>query len=126
MTHAGNIELVTSFYSEAFNDGEPEKAAARTLGDTYVQHNPGAPDGAAAFIGYVTYMRNRFPELRLEIRRAVSDGDIVVTHSHFRRTADDLGLAVADFWRIADGKIVEHWDVIQEVPADAQNDNTMF
>ncbi|GAH43723.1 unnamed protein product, partial [marine sediment metagenome] len=79
-----------------------------------------------AFIGYVTYMRNRFPELRLEIRRAVSDGDIVVTHSHFRRTADDLGLAVADFWRIANGKIVEHWDVIQEVPTEAQNDNTMF
>ena len=126
MTSADNIELVTGFYTEAFNDARPEVAAARALGDTYIQHNPGAPDGAGAFIGYATYMRSRFPELQLEIQRTVADGDMVVTHSRFRRTPDDLGLAVADFWRIADGRIVEHWDVIQEVPSESKNPNTMF
>ncbi|MBN9225426.1 MULTISPECIES: nuclear transport factor 2 family protein [unclassified Microbacterium] len=60
------------------------------------------------------------------LRRALADGDIVVTHSHFRRTPEDRGLAVADFWRLEDGKIVEHWDVIQEVPAEAKNTNSMF
>ena len=126
MTNVDNIELVTGFYARAFNDGEPEDAAAHALGETYVQHNPGAPDGAEAFIGYVRYMRSRFPELRLDIIRAVADGDIVATHSRFRRTPEDRGLAVADFWRIADGRIVEHWDVIQEVPAEAKNSNSMF
>ncbi len=126
MTSAESIELVTGFYSQAFNDGEPEKAAARALGASYIQRNPGAPDGAAAFVGYVTYMRSQFPQLQLEIRRALADGDIVVTHSHFRRTPEDRGLAVADFWRLEDGKIVEHWDVIQEVPAEAKNTNSMF
>jgi predicted SnoaL-like aldol condensation-catalyzing enzyme len=126
MTPDQNTELVTSFYTQAFNDGLPEEAAARALGETYVQHNPGAPDGAAAFIGYVRFMRDRFPELTVDIKRTVAAGDMVVTHSHFHLVPGDRGRAVADFWKVVDGRIVEHWDVIQEVPEDAQNTNTMF
>jgi predicted SnoaL-like aldol condensation-catalyzing enzyme len=95
MSTAANKALVLAFYQQAFNDGQPEQAAAAHLGATYTQHNPGAPDGAEGFIGYVHWLR-------------------------------DLGMAVADLWRIADGKIVEHWDVVQEVPEKSSNDNTMF
>lgn len=90
------------------------------------QHNPGAPDGAAAFVGYVHQMRGRFPEIHLDIKRTVAEGDLVVTHSHIHLTPNDDGLAVADFWRVLDGRIVEHWDVIQQVPAESANTNTMF
>ncbi len=126
MSPETNTEIVLAFWQQAFNDGEPEAAAARAIGDTYTQHNPGAPDGAEAFIGYVHYMRSRFPELHLDIKRTVAQGDLVVTHSHFHLVPGDRGLSAADFWRLEDGKIVEHWDVIQEVPEQAQNTNTMF
>jgi predicted SnoaL-like aldol condensation-catalyzing enzyme len=126
MSTAENIGLVVAFYTRAFNAGEPEAAAADALGDVYIQHNPGAPDGAAAFIGYVHSMRERFPQLHLDVKRTVAEGDLVVTHSNIHLAPGDRGLAVADFWRVVDGRIVEHWDVIQEVPAQAANTNTMF
>ena len=126
MSTTDNTTLVVEFYTRSFNEGQPEAAAERALGTSYVQHNPGASDGAAAFIGYVHYMLGRFPELHLEIKRTVAADDLVVTHSHFHLTPGDLGLAVADFWRVVDGRIVEHWDVIQEVPESSVNENTMF
>ncbi len=126
MSPLSNSELVVAFWYQAFNDGQPEAAAAAAIGETYTQHNPGAPDGAEAFIGYVHYMRSRFPQLQVEVKRTVAEGDLVVTHSHFHLVPGDRGLAAADFWRVVDGKIVEHWDVIQEVPEEAKNTNTMF
>lgn len=121
-----NTETVIAFYTRAFNDGEPEAAAAAAIGDTYVQHNPSAPDGVPAFVAYVHSMRERFPELRLEVKRTIAEGDHVVTHSAFHLTPGDRGMAVADIWRLEDGKIVEHWDVMQQVPEQSANTNTMF
>lgn len=121
-----NTDLVVSFYNRAFSDGEPEQAAAVALGHSYTQHNPEAQDGPEAFIGYTHWLRSQFPDLHLDIKRTVEQGDLVVTHSNLHLTPGDRGMAVADFWRIADGKIVEHWDVIQEVPEKSANQNTMF
>jgi predicted SnoaL-like aldol condensation-catalyzing enzyme len=125
MSAAANKALVVAFYQQAFNDGQPEQAAAH-LGATYTQHNPGAPDGAEGFVGYVHWLRGQFPELHLDIKRVIAEDDLVVTHSNLHLKPGDLGMAVADLWRIADGKIVEHWDVVQEVPEKSSNDNTMF
>jgi predicted SnoaL-like aldol condensation-catalyzing enzyme len=121
-----DTELVTGFYTEAFNEGRPEQAAARALAPSYVQHNPGAADGVEAFVGYVHTMRGRYPALRVEIKRTIAQGDLVVTHSRFELAPGSPGLAVADIWRVADGRIVEHWDVIQPVPEESANANTMF
>jgi predicted SnoaL-like aldol condensation-catalyzing enzyme len=74
----------------------------------------------------VHWLRGQFPDLRLDIKRVIAEGDSVVTHSNPHLKPGDRGMAVADFWRVADGKIVEHWDVIQEVPEKSANDNTMF
>jgi predicted SnoaL-like aldol condensation-catalyzing enzyme len=125
MSTADNKAMVVAFYQMAFNDGQPEKAAGY-LGDTYIQHNPQAVDGPEGFVSYVRQMRGRFPELRLEIERVLGEGDLVVTHSRMNLVSGDRGVAIADFWRIADGKIVEHWDVIQQVPESSANSNTMF
>jgi predicted SnoaL-like aldol condensation-catalyzing enzyme len=125
MSTADNKAMVVAFYQMAFNDGQSAEAAAH-LSVTYTQHNPQAVDGREGFIAYVQQMRGRFPELRLVIERVLGEGDLVVTHSRMNLVPGDRGVAIADFWRIADGKIVEHWDVIQQVPENSANSNTMF
>lgn len=123
-----NKKIVVDFYQTAF-DGNPEKAVADHLGPVYIQHNPQAPDGPEAFIGFVNWLRGEFPNLRLEVKRVIAEGDIVATHSHLDLDPGDPGnpgRALADYFRLEDGKVVEHWDVIQDVPTEAANNNGMF
>ena len=82
-----NKRVVRSFYEEAFNGGDPEGAVNRYLGNRYIQHNPQAADGPEAFIGFVKWIRGEFPELRLDIKRMIAEGDLVVTHSHLKKFA---------------------------------------
>ncbi len=121
-----NKQAVLEFYGLALNEGKPEEAARKHLGDRYVQHNPNAGDGAEAFIAFVTGFRSQFPALRFEFKRAVAEDDLVAVHSHLKVSAEDRGTAVMDFFRLENGKIVEHWDVLQPVPGEAVNANTMF
>ncbi|KFF98334.1 hypothetical protein IQ62_25290 [Streptomyces scabiei] len=126
MSAEQNKSLVLAFYQQAFNDYQPEQAASAYLGETYTQHNPEAQNGPEGFVGFVHWLHGQYPELHLDIKRAVAEGDLMVTHSNLHLEPGDRGTAVADFWRLADGKIVERWDVIQEVPEKSANDNTMF
>jgi predicted SnoaL-like aldol condensation-catalyzing enzyme len=121
-----NKRAVREFYERAFNDGDAEGAVERHLGPTYTQHNPQAADGAEAFIGFVKWYRSEFPQLSVEIKRMVAEGDLVVTHGVIKTSPEDRGTAAVDIFRLEDGKIVEHWDVLQPVPEEAANDNTMF
>jgi len=125
MSTAANKALVLAFYEQAFNDRQPEEAATH-LGAGYTQHNPGALDGAEGFISYMLWLHGQYPELHLDIKRAIAEDDLVVTHSNLHLTPGDLGMAAIDILRIVDGKIVEHWDVMQDVPEKSSNDNTMF
>ena len=119
-----NKRNVKEYYELAFNDHQPREAVERYLGDEYIQHNPQAPDGAEAFIGFV----EAFPEARIEIKRIVAEGDIVVTHALIHFSDDDeRGTVATDFFRLTDdGKIVEHWDVLQPFPEESANDHPMF
>ena len=121
-----NKRVVRSFYEESFNDGDPEGAVERYQGDRYIQHNPQAANGPEAFIGFVKWIRGQFPELHVDIKRIIAEDDLVVTHSHLRQSPEDRGTAVVDIFRVENGKIVEHWDVLQPIPEQAANDNTMF
>lgn len=120
-----NKKVVVDYYQTAFN-GDPEKAVQDHFGPRYTQHNPDAQDGPEAFIGFVHYLRGENPDLQLDIKRVIAEGDMVVTHSHLVLKPGDRGRALADFFRLEDGKVVEHWDVIQEVPESAANTNGMF
>jgi predicted SnoaL-like aldol condensation-catalyzing enzyme len=120
-----NKRVVIDYYKTAF-DGDPEKAVADHFGNRYVQHNPEAADGPEAFIGFVHWLRNEHPRLQLEIKRVIAEGDLVATHSHLILEPGEPGRALADFFRLENGKVVEHWDVIQEVPANSANPNGMF
>jgi predicted SnoaL-like aldol condensation-catalyzing enzyme len=121
-----NKRIVKAYYEQAFNDGDPEGATERYVGDRYVQHNPQAADGTEAFIGFVRWYRGQFPQLHLDIKRMIAEDDLVVTHSHITNSPDDRGTAVVDIFRVENGKVVEHWDVLQPIPEEAANSNTMF
>jgi predicted SnoaL-like aldol condensation-catalyzing enzyme len=120
-----NKQIVTDFYQTAF-DGNPAKAVADHIGDRYIQHNPQAPDGPEAFIGFVEWLRGENPGLQLNIKRVIAEGDLVVTHSELVLRPGEPGRALADIFRLENGKVVEHWDVIQDIPTEAANDNGMF
>ena len=120
-----NKAVVLDYYRTAFA-GDPERAVREHLGPVYIQHNPQAADGPEAFIGFVHSLRAEYPDLTLDIKRAIAEGDTVATHSHLKLKPGEPGLALADFFRLEDGKVVEHWDVIQPVPENAANANGMF
>jgi predicted SnoaL-like aldol condensation-catalyzing enzyme len=111
-----NKQTVLAYYNLAFNDRKPAEVAEKYGGPHYIQHNPQAADGFEAFIEFVEGFVAQFPQMRLDIKRAVAEGDLVVTHSLLKTSPEDRGTAVADFFRLEDSKIVEHWNVLQPVP----------
>jgi predicted SnoaL-like aldol condensation-catalyzing enzyme len=126
MTDKELQEAASGFLDMAFNLGEPAAAVSEHVGGMFVQHNPQVADGAEAFIGFVNSMRSQFPEMHLEIKRVITQGKMVVTHSHLTLIPGKPGLALADFFRFEADKVVEHWDVIQEIPDASANSNGMF
>jgi predicted SnoaL-like aldol condensation-catalyzing enzyme len=95
------------------------EAAAKFFGPRYIQHNPSAPDGIGGFKAFIGFLREKFPDSRSEIKRAFADGDYVILHVHSVREKDTRGRAIVDIFRLENGKIVEHWDVVQEIPEKA-------
>jgi predicted SnoaL-like aldol condensation-catalyzing enzyme len=120
-----NKKIVIEFYDKALNQKDFE-AASKYFGPRYVQHNPNVPDGIESFKGLVTMLKEKFPNSHSEIKRAVAEGDLVMLHVHSVREPGQRGRAIVDIFRLENGKIVEHWDVIQDVPEKAANNNTMF
>lgn len=120
-----NRKLVIEFYDTVFNKHEVEKGAAVVV-DSYKQHNPHVPDGKKPFVDYFTGFFKENPQSRARIVRSATDGDLVYLHIHSTEKDGDRGTAIVDIFRVTDGKITEHWDVIQPVPETAANNNTMF
>ncbi|TCO59807.1 nuclear transport factor 2 family protein [Actinocrispum wychmicini] len=118
-------QTVQDFLHLAFNEKQPEAAVEKYLGEPYTQHNPSVPDGRAGAVVALTGFVRQFPELSLEIRRVVAEGDLVVTHSLMKLSPTDRGSAVADVFRLDGDRIVEHWDVLQQVPESSANGNAM-
>ena len=121
-----NKGLVLDFYNLAFNAHKPAEPAQRYIGPIYIQHNPPVPNGAAPFVQHFSEFLEAHPASALDMVRVISEGDLVVVHSRFTTGPDDGGQAIINIFRIAGGKIVEHWDVIQQVPDHTANGNTMF
>ena len=118
--------IVLDFFDLAFVHRNAAEAAERYLGAEYKQHNPLAPDGPEAFVGFIGVFQEQAPEMSFDIKRVIAEDDLVVLHYHLKMTPDDLGRAVVDIFRVENGWIVEHWDVLQAVPAESANDNGMF
>jgi predicted SnoaL-like aldol condensation-catalyzing enzyme len=121
-----NKSILREWHEIALDQRKPEEAAARYLGPYYRQHNPGAADGAESFVAFMKRLAQTYPDFRMETKRIIAEGNYVVLHSHLILKPGDRGLAVVDIFRLENGKIVEHWDVVQEVPETSANNNTMF
>ena len=120
-------QAVVDFLDMVFNQRKVREGFDKYVGETYRQHNPFAPDGREAAIEILTQWLAGQPAYRYDFKRVLVDGDLVAVHSHVTNGENDRGRAVVDIFRFDEnGKIVEHWDVIQDVPEKSANDNTMF
>ncbi len=124
-TGEANKKVVLEFYDAALTKMDVD-AAVKFIGPKYIQHNPIAPDGIEGLKGFIKFLKEKYPNRKGEIKRVIADGDLVVLHVHSKSTPEDRGNAIMDIFRLENGKIVEHWDVIQPVPEKAANPNTMF
>tara|TARA_R110002012_G_scaffold321393_1_gene548968 strand:+ start:986 stop:1369 length:384 start_codon:yes stop_codon:yes gene_type:complete len=117
---------VIAFYEMMFNDSRPREAIERYAGEEYIQHNPHVANGRQGFIEYFERMAAEYPDKRVEVKRAFAEGRHVILHCH-QIWPDGLEYAGIDIFRLDDaGKIVEHWDVLQELPKTSAHDNGMF
>jgi predicted SnoaL-like aldol condensation-catalyzing enzyme len=120
-----NKKIIVDFYDKAINQKDFE-AASKHLGTRYTQHNPNAADGPEGLKAFLQFLKEKFPASRSEIKRVFADGDFVILHVHAVREPGARGTAIVDIFKLENGKVVEHWDVVQPIPEKAANTNGMF
>jgi predicted SnoaL-like aldol condensation-catalyzing enzyme len=121
-----NKQTVLDFYELGLNQKD-FPAAVKLIGDRYTQHNPRIADGIDGFEQFLATLRHDFPELKAEVKAMFADRDFVIAHVYGVRVPGQPGTAIVDIFRLdADGKIVEHWDVMQPIPDESANPNGMF
>jgi len=120
-----NKKNAIAFYKMAY-EGNPTKAVELYVGEQYIQHNPMVADGPQAFIDYFNRMQKEYPVKSMDFVRSVAEGDLVALHTH-QIWPDNDQYVTMDFFRFnAHGKIVEHWDSIQQIPEKSAHNNTMY
>ena len=120
-----NKQHAIAFYKTAY-EGDPRKAVELYVGEKYIQHNPLVGDGKQAFIDYFERMHAEYPEKSIEFVRGITEGELVALHTHQIWPGNDQYVTM-DFFRFDDkGKIVEHWDSIQQIPKESKHNNMMY
>lgn len=121
-----NKDIVLAFFRMMFQDREIDEAVRLYVGKNYIQHNPYMRDGVEPMVDFFPHYFEQHPQATVDIKRVIAEGDLVMIHNLWRESPEDRGQAVVDIFRVENGKIVEHWDVSQEIPDNPANKNTMF
>lgn len=127
-------KAVVMLYMREFINGRNLDALDDIMAEDWIAHNPGERNGREALKELAAQWFRQFPELHADVKRVVADGDLVAIHSHYTVRKKDRGNdraagsgATVDIFRLENGKIVEHWDVVQRpIPKKSANGNTMF
>jgi predicted SnoaL-like aldol condensation-catalyzing enzyme len=120
-----NLRLVRRIYAEVL--GPIDSGAVDALFDPgYIQHNPNAATGAQGLKDMLDRAKVKYPHVEHRVKRMLADGDLVAAHVHVIFHPGDAGFAVVDIFRIAKGRIAEHWDVMEPITAATKNDNGRF
>jgi len=120
-----NLDLVLRMFAEVLNP-MASSAVDRFISPDYIQHNQSVEPGVASLKAFLDMIRAQTPQAVHDVKRAFVDGDHVTVHYHVRRWPGDPGWAVIDIFRVEDGLIAEHWDVMQDVVAGGPNPNSPF
>ncbi|MHB8845855.1 MAG: nuclear transport factor 2 family protein [Nitrospirota bacterium] len=120
-----NKRFVREFYETAINRKDAD-GAMKYLGSRYIQHNQNAEDGAEGLKKVILFLREKHPKAHSEVKRIFAEGDYVILHVHAVRDPGSRGMAVIDIFRLEQGKIVEHWDVHEDISERPANANGMF
>lgn len=120
-----NKQTVLAFYEAAINQKDFD-VAVKYMSPHYKQHNPTAKTGPEGLREWLKEFKRLFPNLRADVRRVIAEGDLVALHVHGTGGRDPNGVAVVDIFRVENNVVMEHWDVIQPIPLDALNPNSMF
>jgi predicted SnoaL-like aldol condensation-catalyzing enzyme len=121
-----NKRLAKDCLDMLFNQHKPAQAVAQYIGENYLQHNQDAPDGPQGVIAFASGYIKANPQLKIDFKRIIAEGDLVVVHSHLKPSPSDRGVAVVDIFRVQNGKLVEHWDVMQSLRTNPTNKNGTF
>ncbi len=119
-------EVVDQFVDLFYRKKKVRQAFESWVHPDYIQHKATLPNGRDAVINFLEKLLERYPERIFTIHRVIASDDLVAVHYHSQATPEDLGFAVVDIFRVEDCRMVEHWDVVQPVPEQSANDNTMF
>ena len=120
-----NKQIVMDFYEQALNQKDFD-AASKYLGPRYTLHNPTAADGPEGLKAFIQFLRENYPNAHSEIKRVLAEDDFVILHVHSIREPGTRGRAIMDLFKLENGKIIEHWDVVQDIPEKSANQNGMF
>jgi len=120
-----NKKTVEKFYDLLINKKDFE-SASEYIGGRYTQHNPLVADGPEGLRAFVDFLRSNYPDARSEIKRSFADGAYVILHVHSTRIPNTRGRAIIEIFKLENGKIVEHWDTIQDIPETSANPHGMF
>ena len=120
-----NKKTAQEFYDCLINKKDFE-SASKYIGNRYTQHNPLLANGPEGLKVFVAFLKSNYPEARMEIKRVFGEGDYVILHVHSVRVPNTRGRAIFELFKLENGRIVEHWDAIQEIPETSSNSNGMF
>lgn len=121
-----NKEIALAFFHGVFTEHKPREAFERYSVPDYIQHNPLAADGAEATVAFLEEWLRINPRASAEVKRVIAHGNLVAIHHHMRQSPDVAGLACTEWYRVENGRVVEHWDTAQAMPTESKNPHPMF